>query len=272
MGSAIAKVAFQPPDPKYAQDFFKPGHQSCPLTFLKTSSGTTVSVLYLKEEAEEGRERLTLLWCHGNAEDLAYSYQSFRELHKRLGVDVIAFDYSGYGCSSGKPSESQAYLDVNTVFQHALTTLHVPLNRMVVVGRSLGSGIATELASKADGLAALILISPLASACSVAGSVLSVIMSPVDIFCNKDKVCKLQTFPVYVIHGRKDVVVPYAHGELLVQKLRAPVEKGGAGNDLTEFWTLDRCGHNDIEAIEGARFYTNLKSFLQKVHSRAQQR
>lgn len=280
MGNTVQKFAFLPPDREQTVAMLRPNTEGSPVLFRTSSTGTRVSFIHFKPEqfARKGTrsaqtpapatavpvdQQQYILWCHGNAEDLGTSYANYVELCKQLQVQLVVFDYSGYGCSTGQHSETQTYADVKTMLAYLTTECAAPLANIIVVGRSLGSGPAVDLASQTPGLGGLVLVSPLASAIAVVANLPRALRNAGgDIFSNQDKVHLIQTFPVYVIHGRKDTVVPFSHGELLVKRLRAEVTDKGAGNTWVSTWWIDQCGHNDIEAYEGDRFYSNLKWFI----------
>lgn len=286
MGNTVQKYAFLPPDREQTVSMLAPHTPGSPVRFRKSASGTQVSFLHFRPEQfsrkgatpSSGTQKQptqptqptqpssppqVLLWCHGNAEDLGTGYSNYVELCKQLSLEIVAFDYSGYGCSTGQHSEKQTYEDVRCMLAYLTQDCKVPLECIVLVGRSLGSGPAVDLASQTPGLGALILLSPLASAiCVVANLPRPLRNAGGDIFCNQDKVHLISTCPVYVIHGMKDSVVPFAHGKLLAERFAAPADKKGAGNARVETWWIEPCGHNDIEAYAGDRFYANLKRFI----------
>src|SRR5258707_452954 len=73
---------------------------------LKTADGKWISAVYL----ENPQAKYTLLFSHGNAEDIGDNFPFFKEL-RHIGFAVFAYDYHGYGTSAGKPSETKCYLD-----------------------------------------------------------------------------------------------------------------------------------------------------------------
>ena len=64
------------------------------------------------------RSKYTLLFSHGNAVDLGQMSSFYVGLAARLGVSIFSYDYSGYGASSGKPTEKNIYADIDAAFQH----------------------------------------------------------------------------------------------------------------------------------------------------------
>jgi len=204
-------------------------------------------------------QRYVMLFSHGNAEDIAHSYDFFDHLCARLEVDVVAYDYSGYGCSSGTCSEDSTFACADAAFSFITDTINVPKSNIILCGRSLGSGPTTHLAAKHRGLAGMILLAPLSTAASVAGSVAGFAAYPFDIFTNVRKIDKVRDYPVHIIHGTKDEVIPMSHGESLLKTVQKVNPKA------TATWA-EGAGHNDIEQVMGRQFYRVLADFIATLH------
>ena len=67
-------------------------------------------------------------------------------LHRRLQVNVLVFDYRGYGRSTGRPTEPGVYRDARAALAYLSSRADVATDRIVYLGRSLGAAIAVELA------------------------------------------------------------------------------------------------------------------------------
>ena len=97
----------------------------------------------------EPRSSWWLLICHGNAGNLS---DAGRPEHyaglRALGLNLLAFDYRGYGESGGSPSEAGLYRDAEAAYGYLRHTLGVPPERIVLFGHSLGSAVAVELATR----------------------------------------------------------------------------------------------------------------------------
>jgi pimeloyl-ACP methyl ester carboxylesterase len=107
---------------------------------------------------ESGYNKIVLL-CHGNASNVAREEWRMAGL-RDLGYAVLAFDYSGYGKSSGVPSERQMYKDASIMLALLMQT-HEP-SEIVVYGRSIGAPVAAYVAGR-YGIPTLVLESPLSS-------------------------------------------------------------------------------------------------------------
>lgn len=148
--------------------------------------------------------------------DLGMIYDWFREVSRHLDVNVLAYDYDGYGLSEGAPSEKGVYADIEAAFNYLTDVLSVPPDRVILYGRSLGSGPSCHLAMKQSKegkpVRGVILQSPVMSAYRVAFHFR--FSMPGDLFCNIDKVPHIRS-PIFIMHGRRDEVVPFWHGQEL---------------------------------------------------------
>jgi abhydrolase domain-containing protein 17 len=214
--------------------------------FIKLHSGPadhphTITALYILNE----RARYTILFSHGNAEDLGDNLPFFEMLH-RAGFAVFAYDYRGYGTSEGTPTERGVYQDIEAAYQYLTTQLHVPPSRIVSHGRSVGSSAAIHLAASRP-VAALIVESPFISAFRV---LTRVPLLPFDKFNNLRTMPNIHV-PVLVMHGRLDNVIPFSHGQRIFDAANPPKQN---------LW-VDRASHNDLFFTAGPEYFRALQSF-----------
>lgn len=148
-----------------------------------------------------------LLYCHGNAEDIMDARDRFLPLMDS-GISVVAVDYPGYGCSDGRPSENACYCNVDRLFDWLVLEKAVNPTNITVVGFSIGTGPAIELASKRN-VGALVLESPFLSAPRIVTRIRVFLCDP---FQNEKKVANLR-MPCTIIHGTNDQTIPYSQGK-----------------------------------------------------------
>lgn len=110
--------------------------------FIKTSDGVNLNALLFKSSTPS---KGLIFYTHGNADNLA-RWGQYAVDFTALGYDVFMYDYRGYGKSNGKPSIENLQTDAAEVFNWAKNNL--TYSKLVIYGRSLGSTVATELASK----------------------------------------------------------------------------------------------------------------------------
>ncbi|KAK7411059.1 hypothetical protein VNO78_02423 [Psophocarpus tetragonolobus] len=233
--SMAAKLAFFPPNPpsyKLVKEEATglvlmepfPHRENVEVLKFPNRRGTEIVAMYVRHPMAKS----TLLYSHGNAADIGQMYELFVELSIHLRVNLIGYDYSGYGQSSGKPSEHNTYADIEAAYKYLEENYGVKQEDIILYGQSVGSGPTLDLASRLPRLRAVVLHSPILSGLRV--------MYPVkrtywfDIYKNIDKI-PLVKCPVLVIHGTADEVVDCSHGkqlwELCQQKYEPLWLKGG---------------------------------------------
>ena len=200
-----------------------------------------------------------LLICHGNLGSIGYGgrpefYASMRD----LGINLFAFDYRGFGESSGAPDERGLYDDATASYEYLIRSLGVPPQRLVLFGHSLGSGVAIELASRVP-----------AAGLIVEGAYTSVVdrgqelypFFPIRLiatqrFPSLERI-HLIDMPKLFLHSPEDDVIPYAHGRRLFEAARAP----------KQFIDV-RGGHDDAYRIDKGAYYGAIAEFLRAMTTR----
>src|SRR5713226_7491868 len=191
------RIIFQPHPSSYRLSDLAASGSVQPL--ILTSGQVNISAVYLPNVSA----RYTLLFSHGNAEDLGDDLPMLHEL-RRAGFAVFAYDYRGYGTSQGVSSETSLYEDVDAAYQYLRYTLHLSPDRIISFGRSLGCAAAIRLTATRS-VAGLIVEAPFLSAFRV---LTHVRLLPWEKFDNAANIRRVHR-PVLVIHGRSDRVVPW---------------------------------------------------------------
>ena len=196
---------------------------------LETPSGTPGKAYFLAASDSAAGSAPAIIFAHGNAElarDWAGAYRSLA----REGVAVLLVEYPGYGDAPGSPSLESIGEVMVAGFDHLAERPRVDSTRIVGLGRSLGGGAVTELASRRP-LAGLVLQSTFTRVRDFTKRFLVPSFLVRDPF---DNLAVVEAFggPVLVLHGRRDGVIPYDHGQALAE---------AAGVELVT-WS---CGHND---------------------------
>jgi abhydrolase domain-containing protein 17 len=231
------RLIFQPP----------PSSQSDSKQVIKVSSanGMKISAVHFPNP----QAKYTILYSHGNAEDLGGILWVLREI-RDSGFAVFAYDYQGYGTSQGRPSEYNAYRDIEAAYNYLTQMLGVPAKQIIVYGRSVGGGPTIDLASRQT-VGGLVVESSFVSTFRV---LTQIPILPFDKFVNIDKIGQVRS-PVLVIHGKADQVVRFWHGEQLFAAAKEP---------KLNFW-VDRTGHNDLMDVAGDRYAETLRKFAKLV-------
>ena len=198
---------------------------------ITTANGNKISAIYLPNPSA----RFTLLVSHGNAEDLGDDRYWLEEL-RRAGFNIFAYDYEGYGTSEGKATEKAVYQDEAAAYDYLAINLKTTPDRIVIFGRSVGTGPATYIAARRPA-AGLILQSPFVSAFRV---LTRVPLLPFDKFPNGRNIRHVHC-PVLVMHSHADSVIGSWHA----QKVYA------LANEPKQFFWAKNVDHNDMELAEG---------------------
>lgn len=234
-------MIFQPRPTSYAT---LPG-----LITISAADGTSIAMVHLPNAAATH----TVLYFHGNAEDLGDLHDHFEALRQH-GYAVLGVDYRSYGLSAGSPNEPNVYADAAMAFRYLVDQLGVPPQRIIIYGSSLGGGAAVELATRGP-VAGLVLHSCFVSAFRV---VTGIPLVPGDRFKNLAKIGRVRC-PVLVMHGDEDGTIPFSHGKKLFAAAPAP----------KRFLRVEGAGHNNLVEVAGPRYWDALKEFAGELNTRS---
>jgi fermentation-respiration switch protein FrsA (DUF1100 family) len=193
-----------------------------------------------------------LLYLHGNTGNLSHRGPTLLQLRQALGLSVLIIDYPGFGKSTGTPSEAGCYRAADAAYDWLAKDRGIPSSEIVLFGKSLGGGVATELACRREHRA-LVLVKTYTSLPDVGSSIFPWL--PVRLLMRNrfDSISRIASCrrPVFVAHGTTDEVIPFHLGERLYE----------AANEPKEFLAMPGHGHNDPFPEE---FYRRLGEFLRK--------
>jgi uncharacterized protein len=203
--------------------------------FIDTPFNGRIHGLHIKSpEKSKG----VILYLHGNTGSIKRWGVVAEELCS-YGFDVFIMDYRGYGKSRGRRSEKAMHNDCEAVFQYLVSIC--PEDKVVIYGRSLGSGFAVKLAQKHPNCK-LVLETPFYSLLEIAEQQAPYI--PIGFLMRfplrSDEVIDKLKNKLIVFHGTRDGIVPYKSGLKLFEKATAPGKKmvtipGGRHNDLAKY-------------------------------------
>jgi fermentation-respiration switch protein FrsA (DUF1100 family) len=195
-----------------------------------------------------------ILFFHGNGE-IAADYNDLGPLYRRMGIHFLVFDYRGYGRSGGSPTITNMMRDCHVVFEYTKRFLSEKrlAGPLMVMGRSLGSAPALELASTyANELSGLIIESgfaftePLLELFGFSMKKLGI--SEQDALRNVEKIRAFEK-PCLIIHGEKDQLIPFAEGRALFEACKARKKR---------LLMIPGADHNDL-------FYRGIEEYLQAI-------
>jgi uncharacterized protein len=189
-----------------------------------------------------------VLYFHGNRENIN-RYAPASVYFTKHGYEVWMPDYPGFGKTTGRFNEERLYDDAQAIYK--LATKQFSADSIIIYGRSLGTGIATELASNQP-CKRLILETPYYSLKELAGAHFPIYPVGFLVRYQFPLYEYLQTVkvPVAIFHGTKDGVIPYKHSS----RLKPFMKKGD------EFITIEKGGHNNLANYD--LFHQKLDSLL----------
>jgi pimeloyl-ACP methyl ester carboxylesterase len=230
------QLLFHPPDVR---------HKLPTQVTLHAADGNDITAFYLPNP----QAAYVVLFSYGNGEDLEAD-QDFLYALRRHGWAVCGYDYPGYGLSTGQPSEQGCIAAINAAYDYLTQQLHIPPERIVLYGRSLGSGPTVDLASRRP-VGGLILEGAYLSIFRV---VTHYRIMPWDIFNNIAKISAVHA-PLLSIHAQNDHTIPFWQGQELNDVYSGPKQ---------HFWAPG-ADHNTILSVAADGYWAAVEQFRQSL-------
>jgi fermentation-respiration switch protein FrsA (DUF1100 family) len=195
-----------------------------------------------------------VLLCHGNAGNVGDRVPHV-ELLSAAGFDVLAFDYRGYGRSTGRPSELGLRRDARAARATLVAQAGVDATRVLYLGESLGGAVALALALELPP-AGVILQSAFTSIRDMARVHYPLIPRALvpDAYPSLRLISGLRA-PLLVLHGARDAIVPRMHGEALFEA--APEPK--------RMHVFSGAGHNDVLSAAGREWARTISTWAREL-------
>jgi fermentation-respiration switch protein FrsA (DUF1100 family) len=198
--------------------------------------------------------RRAILYCHGNAEQVGDLADLLAHLRDTLQASIFVFDYRGYGHSEGRPDEAGCIADGRAAQHWLAKRVGVKPSQIVLLGRSLGGGVAVALAAD-DGAQALVLENTFPALVDVAARHFPWL--PVRWLMDNryDSLSRIQRYsgPLFQIHGTLDDLIPPSFGRQLFD---------ASPSRDKQFREIPDRGHNDSWP---SSYYVELARFLDQV-------
>ena len=216
--------------------------------WLLTEDGVRINAFYRSLPAS----KLVLLWFHGNAENIGYGLDHLRALAK-IGVNILAVDYRGYGKSEGKPDEAGVYQDADAAYDYLIKQRHFRAEDIIIYGHSLGGAVAVNLASRRP-CGGLIVQSSFTNARAMARRMFAIPLIAYVVKSRFDSLQKIREVhaPILIVHGTRDEVVPFRMGQQLF----------AAAPEPKRFYPIEGAGHNNLMEVGGERYLACLQRFV----------
>lgn len=197
----------------------------------------------------QGNDKL-LIYYGGNAEEVSLSIDDLVNIEN---CTILALNYRGYGKSEGSPSQNALFEDAIQVFDKITAKLNIPPERVILSGRSLGTGVAVHVACRRD-VSKVILTTPFDSIRNIAKKMLPIfpvgllIRHPFDSVSIVDEI----KAPCLILLAGNDEVIPLKNSMNLAKHITSPLD----------IVTIKDAGHNDIQCFE--QYFTAIKEFINK--------
>ena len=229
---------------------------------IRAADGTELFAWFLPAR---GKPRATVLYLHGNAENISTQFANVAWLPAR-GFNVLALDYRGYGGSEGTPSFAGVQLDIDAAMRALLARHDVDPDRIIVFGQSLGAALAVHYVAQSqyrESIRAVVLDSPFSDYRGIVREKLAGFfltwpfqwiarMTVENDYSPTASIEAIAPIPVLFIHGDDDLVVPPHHSQRLYERAREP----------KELWALPDTGH--IQAVRSREVRERLAHFLER--------
>lgn len=203
--------------------------------WLTASDGAKLNAVHIQNDSQKG----VVLYFHGNSGNISHLIH-VANLVTRYKYDAIFVDYRTYGKSTGEMSEAAIKSDAQLFYDYA--NKRYDENKIVVYGRSFGTGVASGLAAE-NNPCKLVLESPFYSAVELGKHRFPIF--PIDWLSNyrfpSHEYVQQVKCPVYIIHGTADRVIPFEQAEDLFAKV--PEGQGS-------FYSIKGGGHNYLQDFE----------------------
>ena len=228
-----------------------------------------------------GDKDVTWIWFHGNAGNISHRLENLTLLHRQLGVNILLFDYRGYGLSEGRASEKGTYQDATAALEYVLSRQDIAPHRIVYFGRSLGAAVALWLATRRRPYG-LILESPFASVQDMAkvafphlplhllvrgkydslsriasvscplAAMIGLQFQRLPIAVGDEGVIAVSGEEGLILHGARDEIVPVEQAQRLY----------AAATQSKALFLIPGAGHNDTYSVDQPLYFRTLAEFM----------
>lgn len=217
---------------------------------VSSQSGDEITAVLKRKESP-----YIVIFSHGNASnitgiDFVYSYL------ESLGVSYLAYDYPGYGRSSGKPSEAALYESLECIYAYTREELGYEASDIIFHGLSLGGAVTVDIASRFPARACII-ESSFTSTHDMGRYMFPALKLYRYVPKRFDSINKIASIsmPLLFIHGTEDETVPFEMSELLYQAAKEP----------KFFYKMDGVGHTDQIELGGDEYIQKILEFIHEL-------
>lgn len=227
--------------------------------YLETTDKESINAWYITAkssttQAGNNWSGKTVLFLHGNAGNISHRLETIKIFHQ-LGINILILDYRGFGKSTGNPSEQGTYADADAAWKYLLEEKKLVAENIIIAGRSLGGGVAAELARKVQP-AMLILESTFTSMPEVSAEHYPFMPTNLIVKHRYETNKKLTDIhcPVLFTHSVNDEVIPYEQSQ----------RNFSAANNPKQFIEL-RGGHGSGFLLSKQDYIAGLKQAMREM-------
>jgi fermentation-respiration switch protein FrsA (DUF1100 family) len=217
---------------------------------FKASDGVQLHGWFFPSLRESPQRRFAMLVCHGNAGNIGSRLGLARAL-LQTGINILLFDYRGFGQSEGRPTEEGTYQDAQAAYRW-LQGKGFAGSNILAFGESLGGGVASELALR-EPLGGLVLQGTFTSIPDIGAELYPWLPVKWLSTIKYDTYTRLPRLPILVMHSRSDGLIRFHHAE----------KNFSRANEPKLMWEL-RGDHNE-SVLDPEQFTAGLEKFLQIV-------
>ncbi len=217
--------------------------------YFKSTDGITLNGWWIPHD----KAIATILWFHGNAGNIGDRSHNIFLMHSKIPVNVFIFDYREYGKSNGTISRHGTFMDSEGAYKYLVEIKGIPNEELILFGRSLGSALATYIASRFK-CAGIILEAAFTSSADIMGlyGIPASLISTNTYLYNPIEWIKKIRVPVLYVHGEFDYTIPLWMSKTLYKNTNQP----------KFFYMVQRAGHNDTYIVGGDEYFSKISEFV----------
>jgi len=204
------------------------------INILTDNNGDNIYYLMKKIINNQSKEINLIVYCHGNSADIGHCRKDIDIILDSMDKNYIAIavEYNGYGLGYNHRLVDDTVIADNTVqvIEHVQNNYNI--DKIIIIGRSIGTGVACQVADKlkqCGELGYLVLISPFTSTRAVVARNNRLLQLLLNIVMrerfNNEKLIADITCPVLFIHGKDDTLIPPNHSYTLYSKSASVIKK-----------------------------------------------
>jgi len=217
--------------------------------YVKTEDGLKIHGWFIPSNASKA----TILLSHGNGGNISHRIEKILILNA-LGIDVLIFDYRGYGMSEGSPSEEGLYKDAEAVYKYLVEEKKVSPDSIIGYGESLGGAVIIDLALRHE-MGGIIIEDSFTSVRDMAKKYFPFIPS-ILLKTSFDSLSRINDIkiPKLLLHSISDEIVPFEQGRMLYENASEP-----------KWFVQLQGGHNDAFLVSKEVYTSGIVEFTGRV-------